>query len=140
VDPRNEQLWIAEGDIFSYLAVFDGIHPYSVAWSPNPAGQLASYAARTRAYAGKLWVATVMPGYDDTHLGRGNGFAVDRQGGAYYANLWQGAIATRPAFVMITSWNEWMEGHQIEPARSYGDLYLQLTKGYADAYRASLAG
>ena len=67
-------------------------------------------------------------------------FAVDRQGGAYYSNLWQGAIATRPAFVMITSWNEWMEGHQIEPGRSYGDLYLQLTRDESAVYRASLTG
>jgi hypothetical protein len=41
---------------------------------------------------------------------------------------------------MITSWNEWLEGHQIEPGRSYGDLYLRLTRDYGDAYRASLAG
>jgi hypothetical protein len=139
-DPNLEAAWLGEGDQFAYLSVFDGMHPYSVAWSPNPSAQLASYANRTRAYGGKLWVATVMPGYDDTHLGRGNAFAVDRQGGAYYSSLWQGAIATRPAFVMITSWNEWMEGHQIEPGRSYGDLYLRLTHDYADAYRASLAG
>ena len=80
-----------------------------------------------------------MPGYDDTRLERGAaGFAVDRQGGAYYARMWQGAIATRPAFVMITSWNEWMEGHQIEPGQSYGDLYLQLTRDFSAAYHASL--
>lgn len=138
-DPDLEAAWIAEGDQFAYLNVFDGIHPYSVAWSPNPAAQLASYAARTRAHPGKLWVATVMPGYDDTRLGRGAaGFAVDRAGGSYYGTLWQGAIATSPAFIMVSSWNEWMEGHQIEPSRSYGDLYLRLTREMADSYRATL--
>ena len=35
-----------------------------------------------------------------------------------------GAIATQPAFVTNTSWNEWMEGSQVEPSSSYGDLYL----------------
>jgi hypothetical protein len=139
-DPNLEAAWIGEGDQFAYLTVFDGMHPYSVAWSPNPAAQLASYAARTRSYGGKLWVATVMPGYDDTHLGRSAGFAVDRQGGAYYEELWKGAIATHPAFVMVTSWNEWMEGHQIEPSKSYGDLYLQLTRDESRLYRASLTG
>jgi hypothetical protein len=140
-DPNRAATWIGEGDLFAYLSVFDGIHPYSVAWSPNPAAQLASYAARTRAYAGKLWVATVMPGYDDTRLGRGAaGFAVNRADGAYYERLWKGAAATNPAFVMITSWNEWPEGSQIEPSRSYGDLYLQLTRQLADSYRASVAG
>ncbi len=137
VDPGHAAEWIAEGDIFSYLDVFDGIYPYSIAWSPDPAGQLASYASRARAYPGKLWVATVMPGYNDTLLGRSNGFAVDRQGGGYYGRLWQGAIASQPDLVSISTWNEWPEGSQIEPAQSYGNTYLQLTKQYADAYRRS---
>ncbi|HZW32252.1 MAG TPA: endo-1,3-alpha-glucanase family glycosylhydrolase [Isosphaeraceae bacterium] len=133
-DPGHAAIWIAEGDIFSYLTVFDGIHPYSVAWSPDPSSQLASYAQKTRSYPGKLWMATVMPGYDDTRLGRPNGFAVNRQGGAYYTRLWQGAIATHPDLVSITSWNEWMEGTQIEPSTSYGDLYLRLTRQMSDQY------
>ena len=138
-DPGRSALWIGEGDIFGYLQVFDGIHPYSVAWSPNPSAQLASYASRTRAYGDKLWVATVMPGYDDTRLGRSNGFRTDRQGGAYYRNMWQGAIATKPAFISITSFNEWLEGSQIEPSRSYGDLYLRITREMSDAYRGTFA-
>src|SRR5687767_3612761 len=125
---NGDALWIGEGDIFGYLQVFDGIHPYSVAWSPNPAAQLASYASRTRAYAGKHWVATVMPGYNDTRLGRSDGFAVDRRGGDYYRNLWNGAIATKPTFIVITSWNEWPEGSHIEPSKGYGDLYLAITR------------
>jgi hypothetical protein len=135
-----DALWIGEGDNFAYLRVFDGMHPYSIAWSPDPSAQLASYAGRVRATGNKLWVATVMPGYDDTRLGRGAaGFAVDRQGGAYYRRVWQGAIATEPAFVMITSWNEWMEGSQIEPSRGYGDLYLRLTREMGDGFRRGAA-
>src|SRR5262249_6168689 len=137
VDPGYAAIWIGEGDLFAYLSVFDGIYPYSVAWSPNPAGQLASYAASACAYSGKLWVATTMPGYDDTRLGRSNGFAVDRQGGGYYTTLWQGAIATNPDMIQITSFNEWLEDTQIEPSRSYGDLYLQLTKQLSDQYKAT---
>jgi hypothetical protein len=136
----GDALWIGEGDQFGYLQVFDGMHPYSVAWSGNPSAQLASYASRTRAYPGKLWVATVMPGYNDTLLGRGAaGFAVDRAGGDYYRRLWQGAIATQPAFVTITSWNEWLEGSQIEPSKTYGDSYLQITREMADQFGGSLA-
>jgi hypothetical protein len=136
-DPGHSALWIAEGDNFSYLSVFDGIYPYSIAWSPNPGSQLASYASQARVPAGKLWMATVMPGYDDTHLGRPNGFAVNRQNGGYYASLWQGAIATNPDLISITSFNEWMEGTQIEPSVSYGNAYLQLTKQYSDAFRGA---
>ncbi|HEX5417459.1 MAG TPA: endo-1,3-alpha-glucanase family glycosylhydrolase [Chloroflexota bacterium] len=140
VDPGHSAVWIGEGDDFSYLNVFDGIHPYSIAWSGNPAGQLQSYASRARSYPGKLWMATVMPGYDDTHLGRAGAFAVNRQGGAYYASVWQGAIASRPDLISITSWNEWPEGTQIEPSKSYGNLYLQLTQQWSARYKSGGGG
>jgi hypothetical protein len=135
VDPNHQVLWIAEGDIFSYLNVFDGIHPYSVAWSPNPSSQLASYASRTRAYPGKIWMATVMPGYNDKLARGAQGFAVDRQNGAYYTTMWAGAMATHPDVLSITSFNEWVEGSQMEPSKTYGDLYLQLTQQMVAKYR-----
>ena len=133
-------IWIGEGDRFGYLQIFDGMHPYSVAWSGNPSAQLASYAIRTRAIPGTYWVATVMPGYDDTRLGRSNGFSVDRGNGNYYRSMWNGAIATRPAFIVITSWNEWPEGSQIEPSMKYGDYFMQITRDMAGVFRASRAG
>jgi hypothetical protein len=139
VDPNHSSVWLGEGDLFSYLDVFDGIYPYSIAWSPDPASQLASYASSTRTHPGKLWVATVMPGYNDTLLGRPNGFSVNRQGGAYYNQVWQGAVASQPDLVSISTWNEWPEGSEIEPAQSFGNLYLQLTKQNADAYRSAPA-
>lgn len=140
VDPNREAIWIGEGDIFTYLQVFDGIHPYSIAWSSDPSRQLASYASRTRAYQGKIWMATVMPGYDDTKLDGPNRFAVDPQNGAYYTKLWQGAIATNPEIISISSWNEWMEGHYIEPSQKYGDLFLRLTPEQVQAYKKSRCG
>jgi hypothetical protein len=87
-----------------------------------------------------LWMATVMPGYDDTRLGRTaqDNFAVDRQDGADYLRVWQGAIATRPEMIMITSWNEWLEGSQIEPSVSYGDLYLRLTRQMVEEYHRAI--
>lgn len=141
VDPASRVFWIGEGDIFSYLDVFDGIHPYSVAWSRDPGAQLKSYARRTRAHPGnKLWVATVMPGYDDTLLlDRADRFRTDRKGGAYYRALWQAAIETRPRIISITSWNEWPEGSHIEPSRGYGSLYLNITREMSAAYRRIVA-
>ena len=138
VDPDHQVFWMAEGVDMSYLQAFDGIHPFSIAWASDPAGQLAKLASWTRAYPGKAWMATVMPGNDDTHLGRPDGFKVDRQNGAYYTSVWQGAIATHPDLISITSWNEWFEGTQIEPSRTYGNLYLQLTKQLSDQYRATM--
>ena len=42
VDPNHNTIWIGEGDDFSYLSAFDGIHPFSIAWSGDPAGTLST--------------------------------------------------------------------------------------------------
>lgn len=142
VDPEHRGYWIAEGDYFDLLRVFDGIFPYSIAWSPDPAGQLASYGRTVRDRsatlgARKVWAATAMPGYDDTRIPRRpNTFAVARENGAYYERTFQGAIDSRPDWIVITSFNEWLEGTQIEPSQTYGRRYLDLTRTLADRFRA----
>jgi uncharacterized protein YgiM (DUF1202 family) len=141
VDPGYGALWIAEGTDLSYQAVFDGHHLYSIAWAGSPADQLAKWGSRVRDYAGehglnRLWVATAMPGYDDTRLPRGNAFAVARRGGDYYRETFQGAVATQPEMIIITSFNEWLEGTQLEPSGSYGNLYLDLTRELVSSLRA----
>jgi hypothetical protein len=143
VDPNHASIWIAEGTDPSYLRVFDGIHWYSVAWSADPASSLANYAAKVRKTAQDLggfryWVSPVMPGYDDTRL-RGTqagGFVRPRNNGDYYRATFTGAATSGADWVVITSFNEWLEGSQIEPSVSYGDTYLNLTRELAGAYRA----
>ncbi|MCC7371854.1 MAG: glycoside hydrolase family 99-like domain-containing protein [Chloroflexi bacterium] len=143
VDPKREALWIAEGDFFDLLSVFDGIFPYSVAWSDDPARQLASYGQTVRARGSgpadrKIWAAVAMPGYDDTRInGRAQTFAVEREDGAYYRGTFQGAIDSKPDWVVITSFNEWLEGTQIEPSRGYDRQYLDLTRTLVERFRAA---
>jgi len=36
------------------------------------------------------------------------------------------AIKADPDWVLITSWNEWHEGSEIEPSWEDGDAYLKL--------------
>lgn len=140
VDPYRQALWIAEGDRFEYLDIFDGIYPYSIAWADDVDRILRLYAERTRQQqenlgARKLWVATVMPGYSDYTTGRHDAFSRDRQQGAFYAETWDAAVGTDPDWVMITSWNEWVEGSQIEPSRTYGERYLTTTLEYASWWK-----
>jgi hypothetical protein len=142
VDPERTSIWIMEGIDLDYLGPFDGNHLYSVAWDPEPEGTLTRWGQKIRDWnnehgTAKLWVATVMPGYDDRVTGREDAFVRDRAGGAYYRRCWEGAIQSGADFTIVTSFNEWMEGTQIEPSVGYEDFYLNLTKELGDAYRIS---
>jgi len=144
VDPNHETIWIEEGVDVSPLSVFDGHHLYSVTWNPptDMAYTANKFARRVRDYAArsgtpKVYVATVMPGYDDRKTGRGNAFAVGRENGAYYARSWQAAIGSAPDWIVITSFNEWPEGTYIEPSQAYGNLFLDLTAQWSAAFRGS---
>lgn len=144
VDPGRDALWIAEGTDLKYQAVFDGHHLYSITW-PNgiPPGQtLPQWGDRVRNYnrthgTDKLWVATVMPGYDDRKVRPRGGFARPREKGDYYRLCWQAAIASGPQWVVINSFNEWPEGSYIEPSQAFGTLYLDLTREWAARFKGA---
>jgi hypothetical protein len=140
VDPGRDSIWIGEGGdpgtTLTYMPAFDGLHLYSIAWAADPGAALASWAGRLRNYdAGKLWVATVMPG---GYYGSGSDPSQwqyrDRQSGAYYRATWRGAIATAPAMVIVTSYNETRERTDIHPTAEWGTLYLDITRDMATAW------
>ena len=55
--------------------------------------------------------------------------------GTLYEAMWEAAIAARPRFITVCSFNEWGEGTQIEPCLEYEDLYLRLTARWAKVFR-----
>ncbi|XP_065837717.1 glycoprotein endo-alpha-1,2-mannosidase-like [Oscarella lobularis] len=108
--------------------------------------QLKEIADKT----GKLFIPSIGPGYVDTQVRPWNGQTTrDRQSGMYYMNSFQDALRLKPPIVSITSFNEWHEGTQIEPAVpkktpqfTYLDYGKQGPLSYLEATRhyASLVG
>ena len=136
----GEVLLIADGYKEEKARHFDGVHNYNISWAAAgkpPLGDLRSWAARYDSDAvqlarkhGIISCVTVIPGYDDRNTRR-PGRNSDRQDGQVYRVLWEEAIKSKPDWVLITSWNEWHEGSEIEASTEYGDKYLKLTGDYA---------
>lgn len=136
-------LLIADGYSENNARAFDGTHVYNVCgWvqklSPQELRERSrpfyQGAVATAKRWGRIAVADIIPGYDDTKI-RKPGINAERQGGDTYRVLWEEAIAADPDWVIITSWNEWHEGSEIEPSHEDGDLYLTLTAEYAARFK-----
>jgi hypothetical protein len=123
------------GFSYSSLQGFSGFHEYL------PPGNdlitikhkylLASQIARQE---NKLMVVTVMPGYDARHINNYR-YLINRDNGKFYKAIWETALSIKPDWVLVTSFNEWFEGTEIEPSKEYGDLYLRLTTHYAQLFK-----
>lgn len=142
VDPDHSWFWFGEGTDFGYLDVFDALYYYDISWAADPASAMAGYATRLNAYnrghnASKPFIGTVVPGYDDTRIR--NGRIRARSDGDYYNRAWAAALDHAPQAVIINSWNEWLEGTQIEPSQSYGARYLDITRDWSGRLKAGAA-
>jgi hypothetical protein len=144
VDPNHETIWIADSDNPVWLDVFDGLHLYMVTWrvNTNPMYTATKMRKRVDDYnerhsSQRIWIATAMPGYDDTHIaGRPDPYLYPRSP-EYYRSTWEAAIASTPEIVVITSFNEWREGTMIEPSVTYGNTYLDLTRELGAQFKGS---
>jgi hypothetical protein len=135
---------------------FDGVYTYDiVVYGGNKFGRLCK-----EAHAVKLLCApSVGPGYD-ARRGSGDPVLKPRRNGATYDSMWKMAIQAGADLVTITSYNEWHEGTQIEPAApsltrrgtyrylSYDgawglhgvaaeDAYLTRTRYWSDVFRST---
>lgn len=93
-------------------ARFDGIYTYDiVTFGGNSFARICGEAAKLHL----LCAPSVGPGYD-ARRGDGDPRVKLRRNGRTYDAMWRAAIQIHASRVTITSFNEWHEGTQIEPA------------------------
>jgi glycoprotein endo-alpha-1,2-mannosidase len=92
---------------------FDGLYSYDVVtWSGALFRRLCTQAHA----AGLLCAPSVGPGYD-ARLATRHEVVRHRNDGQTYDRMWKTALRAGADLITITSYNEWQEGTQIEPAR-----------------------
>ena len=123
-----------------WLQRFDALHTYTpvtfLARGRDVSAVYGSFAALA-SRAGRPFIPAAAPGFDDRQV-RMPGTVVDRAGGRTYDQSWQAALSVAPAWVLVSSWNEWHEGSEIEPSVEYGRRYLDATRAWADRFRRAV--
>jgi hypothetical protein len=147
VDPNQGQIWSVDTVDPRYLDAFDTIHLFSAGkWTAATAVAPVDAQWRkviddyNRAHGTqRLWAAGVIPGWDESRVQppRPDAKVFPRGDGALYGETWQAAVASKPDWITITSYNEWFEGTQIEPSATYGTRYLDLTRQYATQWKGA---
>ena len=98
---------------------FQGLYTYDVLVYD---GSSFRRMCRSAHRLGLACAPSVGPGFDALRA-TGETRIRKRNRGRWYDHMWQAALRASPDVVTITSYNEWHEGTQIEPARASGGLY-----------------
>jgi hypothetical protein len=136
-------------------AGFDGLYTYDIV---TYGGNTFSRLCREAHGQHLLCAPSVGPGYD-ARRGSGDPRVKPRRNGSTYDSMWHSALVANADRVTITSFNEWHEGTQIEPAamqRRHGlyrylsydgawglhgvaaeDAYLERTRYWADVLHST---
>lgn len=141
----KEARFMLEGGFDGFLTYF-ATEGFTFGSTPANWPQLADWAKEH----GQLFIPSVAPGYIDTRIRPWNDKNTrGREEGAYYDRMFQAALDVNPAIISITSFNEWHEGTQIEPAvpkeipgyryEDYGsrapDYYLERTRYWIQQWK-----
>ncbi|CEJ70780.1 Glycosyl hydrolase family 71 [Chryseobacterium oranimense G311] len=115
-------LWVEkEHSDFFAASGFDGFYTYfaSEGFVFGSTTLNWSYLSRFAKDHHLIFIPCVGPGYSDTRIRPWNEANFkSRENGKYYERMFHAAAKVNPDFIGITSFNEWHEGTQIEPAIS----------------------
>lgn len=117
-----------------YLSIFDSLSAYADIYYPKEFLQEVYLKLGDHVKpAGKPLIATVIGGGSRIQK---LGFDIDRSAGRYLTERFRLAQEVGADWVIITSWNEWYEGRQIEPSVEYQFEAIRFTRQLAAGFRA----
>lgn len=134
-------LWVNKEDELSFIdGCFDGMYTYFASagftYGSTPANW--KYMQQWADEHHKLFIPSVGPGYCDARIRPWNtANNKQRMQGKYYDEMFAAALRANLKMIGITSFNEWHEGTQIEPAKPFrfGSFkYLDYSPLPADYY------
>ena len=115
---------------FAAAGRFDGIYTYDILVH---GGDKFVRLCRQARSVGLLCAPSVGPGYD-ARRAVGDPRLKPRRAGRTYDSMWAAALRAGADVVTITSYNEWHEGTQIEPARPHREPTGERYAGYDGAW------
>jgi glycoprotein endo-alpha-1,2-mannosidase len=136
--PANDELRAQGVQTFAQTALvgaaaaghFTGVYTYdTLVYTASLFKRLCKQAHRR----GLLCAPSVGPGYD-AQRATGDTRVKSRRDGRTYDSMWRAAIAAGADRITITSFNEWQEGTQIEPAADAADRGGYLYTSYDGAW------
>jgi hypothetical protein len=150
----GDHILLGETANLEYMDAFDGFHVYIQLGENMPefyrrralafgkgTPVMSDEEAFEKAFNGenidlviKPFMLTASPGFDTTSWGRYEPY-VDRLDGDSYRDYWMVINCVSPHCVLITSWNEWHEGTEIEPSIEHGFRYVDFTREYIEEYK-----
>ncbi len=136
---------------------FDGFYSYFAVDGFSYSSTTLNWPALTKwaKSSDLLFIPSVGPGYSDLRIRPQNGASQrNRKSGEYYDCMFNKAILADPYIISITSFNEWHEGTQLEPAAPKKtnnfeyidyqplepDFYLDLTSHWIEKWKNHLSG
>lgn len=106
---------------------FDAIFTYfaseGVSWCSN----ISNWKALKRDCKARniTFIPAVGPGYNDEKIERWKRTNErSREAGAYYDRMWKAAVKVKTPYVVINSFNNWLEGTEIEPAIERSEFFF----------------
>ncbi len=146
--PEDVQIFLNWNQHHQTMAPYvDGFYPWVQAtngnWDPNGKewgeGYLEEYYRMAPSYSPQYFIGATWPGYDDRQWIFSQNRYIDRQDTLVYHWTWEDAFEYQPDWLLIESWNTFINSTHIEVAEDIGYKFVRLTRNKAVLWKSICA-